>query len=720
MKSVDQNNNFIKKLSSNLKIQDYSIPRNMEKIRNIVEEKTTLINIDSRFRISDPKNIIKNDFKVLNNNPLKVQKDSNLIRVYDKNHEYSVEDKIVIKNVKNSSNIFSNGLIFLKNSFYVLVYHKEHNIDLNYKKYNSTFEITISSVTGVNDINYIDNIPINLLNTIHDIIVYSEDIIDILSIKTGYKVVVDEMYNYLEYLKDENNEKFLDIIKNYYLIKLPIKYKNINSEINLNIETTNLGTSFETFTYPGNTKIEINNIGGINFNLINANYPINYLQKQGFHTITKIENDYFYFESAIKAYKTIENSGGSDVVISKVISFVEGYPNSNNYKILLKKAFYNIKSIELVSSEFPSTEKIIKADGNLRNNTLQWQNIDDGDYIYSVVIPKGNYNRLTLTNTIIDKMNTVERVISDTNFKFYHQFELNIDLSTDEVVFNSYKEETLSKPFSIEYITLNNERRIILVINHPNNSVEVGDEIKISGSKSTNGISAQFINTTHIVYEVDTSNDSYSVLLPKINISSSTTDTSGGESVVIRVGFLVRFLFNSKNSLGSILGFRDVGEDHAITRFSDKISNKDSYELEGVTSVNLNSAGLERKIDSNILSFTGDNLYIYMILNDFSNIITSNEINNAFSKILLTGVPGDILFNTFVPAIKKFDEPLAQLNELNIKFVYPDGTLVDFNNINHSFTLSLTEEINRPTNTLLNTRFQFDNNSIADLADEIE
>jgi hypothetical protein len=212
----------------------------------------------------------------------------------------------------------------------------------------------------------------------------------------------------------------------------------------------------------------------------------------------------------------------------------------------------------------------------------------------------------------------------------------------------------------------------------------------------------------------------YSVLLPKINLSVATTDTSGGESVVIRVGFLVRFFFNTKNSLGSILGFRDVGEDHAVTRFSNKISNKDSYELEGVTSVNLNSAGLEKKIDSNILNFTGDNLYIYMILNDFSNIITSNEINNAFSKILLTGNPGEILFNTYVPATKEFDEPLAQLNELNIKFVYPDGTLVDFNNINHSFTLSIVEEINRPINTLLNTRFQFDNNSVVDLADEIE
>ena len=720
MKSVHQDNNYISKLSSNIKLEDYSIPKKNKNLQNIVEEKTTLINIDSRFRISDPKNIIKNDFKVLTPNPLMVQKDSNSIRIFEKSHEYKVEDKIVVKNIKNKNNIFSNGLTFLKDSFYVLVYHKNHNINLNYKNYNSTFEITLSSVTGIYDDNYIDNVPINLLNTIHDIIVYSDDIIDTLSIKSGYKVVVDKMYNYLEYLKENQTERFVDILNNYYLIKLPIKYKNINSQIALTTETNNTGNEFQTFTYPGNTKIEINNIGGIAFNLINANYPINYLQKQGFHTITKVEKDYYYFESSIKAYKTIEEAGGINVVISKVINFVEGYPNSNNYKILLKKTFYNIKSIELVSSEFPSTEKIIKEDGQLKNNVLQWQNIEDGDHIYSISIPKGNYNRLTIANIILDKMNNIERVISDTNFKYYHFFELNIDISTDEVIFNSYQEVTLSKPFSVEYVTLNNEQRIILVINHPNNSVAVGDEIKISGAKSTNGISAQFINTTHIVYEVDTSNDNYSILLPKINISASTTDTSGGESVVIRVGFLVRFFFNIKNSLGSILGFRDVGEDFAITRFSNKTSNKDSYELEGVTSVNLNSAGLEQKIDSNILNFTGDNLYIYMILNDFSNIITSNEINNAFSKILLTGNPGDILFNTYVQAVKNFDEPLAQLNELNIKFVYPDGTLVDFNNINHSFTLSIVEQINRPTNTLLNTRFEFDNKSVVELADEIE
>ena len=720
MKQIHQKNNFIKKLSSNYNLQEYSLPDKKKDYLNKKETKSTLINIDSRFRTSDPKNIIQDDYKVLDNNPLIIHKDSNIIKVYNKNHNYSVEDKIVVKNVKNKDNIFSNGLIFLKNSFYVLVYHKNHDINTNYKKYNSTFEISLSEILGIVDENYIDNIPINLLNTTHDIIVYDENILEIFSIQSGYKVITDLMYNYLEYLRTEESEEFKNIINNYYIIKLPLKYKNINTEIKLEDKTDNSGNVFSTYTYPGNSKIQINNIGGIAFNLINANFPINYLQKQGFHTITKVEKDYFYFETSIKAYKDVKGTGGENVVISKVVSFVEGYPNSNNYKIFLKKVFYNVTSIELVSTEFPSTEKIIKSEGTLKNNILQWQNIEDGSYVYSIVIPQGNYNRITLTQTLLDKMNSVERIISDTNSKYYHLFDLKIDISTDEVIFKSYKEVTLSKPFTVENITLNNESRIKLVISHPNNSVEVGEEIKISGAKSTNGISSQFINTTHIIYEVDTSTESYSIILPKINLTTSTTDTSGGESVVIRVGLLVRFFFNTSNSVGSILGFRNVGENHAITRFSNQISNKDSYEVEGVSSVNLNSAGIEKKIDSNILNFTGDNLYIYMVINDFSNIITSNEINNAFAKIQLTGNPGDILFNSYVPAKMIFDQPLSQLTEINVKFLYPDGSLVDFNNINHSFTLSIIEEINRPINTLLNTRFEFDNSSVVKLGDEIE
>ena len=41
---------------------------------------------------------------------------------------------------------------------------------------------------------------------------------------------------------------------------------------------------------------------------------------------------------------------------------------------------------------------------------------------------------------------------------------------------------------------------------------------------------------------------------------------------------------------------------------------------------------------------------------------------------------------------------------MNIKFTYPDGNLVDFRNINHSFTLRIVEKIIKPINTGINSK----------------
>ena len=43
-------------------------------------------------------------------------------------------------------------------------------------------------------------------------------------------------------------------------------------------------------------------------------------------------------------------------------------------------------------------------------------------------------------------------------------------------------------------------------------------------------------------------------------------------------------------------------------------------------------------------------------------------------------------------------------NELKIKIMYPDGTLPDFRNIDHSFTLRITEMVNYPRGTGLNSK----------------
>ena len=60
-------------------------------------------------------------------------------------------------------------------------------------------------------------------------------------------------------------------------------------------------------------------------------------------------------------------------------------------------------------------------------------------------------------------------------------------------------------------------------------------------------------------------------------------------------------------------------------------------------------------------------------------------------------------YNTFINYPLEFENPLSTLNELNIKITFADGTLPNFKNIDHSFTLKITELINYPKNTKINS-----------------
>ena len=97
-----------------------------------------------------------------------------------------------------------------------------------------------------------------------------------------------------------------------------------------------------------------------------------------------------------------------------------------------------------------------------------------------------------------------------------------------------------------------------------------------------------------------------------------------------------------------------------------------------------------------MLNLTGDNTYMLLYLNDFEGIISGSDSDHAFSKILLNGVPGDYMFNTFVNSPLEFDFPIKNLNEIKVSFKYPDGTIPDFRNYEHSFTLRITELIYKP------------------------
>lgn len=51
------------------------------------------------------------------------------------------------------------------------------------------------------------------------------------------------------------------------------------------------------------------------------------------------------------------------------------------------------------------------------------------------------------------------------------------------------------------------------------------------------------------------------------------------------------------------------------------------------------------------------------------------------------------IFNTYINYPVEFDIPIKSLNQFNISFTFADGTKPNFNNLNHSFTLLITEEL---------------------------
>jgi hypothetical protein len=93
--------------------------------------------------------------------------------------------------------------------------------------------------------------------------------------------------------------------------------------------------------------------------------------------------------------------------------------------------------------------------------------------------------------------------------------------------------------------------------------------------------------------------------------------------------------------------------------------------------------------------------------NDVEYVYLSNNLPSAFSKILLDGNPGDILFNTHVkhPSnVYSKSFPIPILTDLHIKFLYPDGSKVNFRNLDHSLTLNIIEEKIQNNNTYQNSK----------------
>ena len=672
--------------------------------------KTTLLNIDSSYRNITPKNIVKSDGKILPDNPLTFTRGSPTVAINYPNHSLNVGDYITIQNVTGITKTLVNSFILINNFKYLIIVLFDPNLNQlsenqinydfllktgqtneippDYTTYTDDLYINIELVGSQTESNLINNINLNSLIGIKKCLLSSDipaNNIDITKAATKTLFGLDNLN---------------DINPYTLFVELPISYINeLNDYYKLN----------QIF------KISYMHIGGIKLGYLNANFPINNYNYQSNYEIKNVldENNF----EIILNYASYGNltGGGNNIQVMKILNSIAGYPDADFYTIHLKNSFNNVIGIELASSEIPYVDLTIKKD---INDKLYWYNLEDGQNLYTLQIDDGYYSPVTLLQKIKDKINAVPRINSTETNIIYNYFDIIIESNIQKITFKPYNLTKLPNRLSIRSEVINTLTYYILNIGHPNNLVDIGDTIEIYSSstvtlkKQTNEgnqiyeVGADYINGQHKIYGINLENQTYDILLGKeseITSTLVTVEKAGGENILVKSKTKVSFLFNKPDTFGDIMGFKNVNDAFSVTEFDSNVSNKDSY----IYSNNLNSVGNEIDYSSGFFNLSGKFNYMLMYLNDIEFVYSNSNVSSAFAKISLAGNPGDILFDTFVsqPAhIYSKVFPISTLSELNVKFLYPDGSRVNFRNINHSFTLKITEEQEHNDNINLNSQ----------------
>jgi hypothetical protein len=418
--------------------------------------------------------------------------------------------------------------------------------------------------------------------------------------------------------------------------------------INIDIPPTN-----NTLSGTKNLTITLLNIGGIPINLINANYPLTDDRLQGFQDILAVSKDYVSIRVNYTATNSII-SGGNNIVVSHIINQLSSFPTPDYYELILKKNFRRVAELKVISSEIPFTTKNVTKN----NNTFYWKNVTDGSYVNSVIIPDGLYTSTSLLELLVSLTNKV--VVNNSSNK-YHYFTFTITNLTYTLFTNVVT--TLYQPLATDAVISTSEALTkYMYINFDYHNLRDGDTIVIKNALSFNGIPSEVINSTYTVIVVN--QNQIKVTLPNYNQDPNTVqiNNSGGNTVQIIIPINCRLIASDFNILNTI-GLKE------------SINYATSF-----------------KSYKPILTCLFPHIELRCILpnvnNENYNFIDSEPI---LTKIRMKGNIGEFIYDKHSNMSLIFNPPINDLSTITFQFVYPDGSTVDFNNVEHSFTLQITE-----------------------------
>jgi len=520
--------------------------------------------------------------------------------------------------------------------------------------------VEITGFIGNPTSEYFGNIPINTINNNHQIILYNS----------------------------ENGDEFSATLS-FFFIQL--------------VQPFTAGTSV-LLSY--NVTLTYLSYGTIPYNSINADYPVGANNIIGNHTVysttpSAISVKYTqtpYYNCYMSGSHDIIYFGGTNMYVSKITNILYGNPEPNSYKISLNDTFQNIIMARIKSSCFPNIRDTFFKNDNYQNNKLYWQNADDGEYVYSVELDVGQYDATSLCTALETKINATAKVTTSTTYTDYNLMTVSMDTHTNIVTFKSFKKGYLRFPITKIDPPINqtNVPAITYTIriyqqSHKLLTTDIGLLLVFSGFIDCNGISSSYLNGTHAVTNIVDA-DYYEFQLTNINVDSSlTTNSGGGNAVVVEVPCLFRLLFNYSDTMGEVLGFRNVGNDTSITYYKNTITNQSPYYIEPQT----DSQGNTIIYPNNSLQFIKSD-YVLMTCKELAYHNVPNiyhfgktEILNVFAKIHFKDSLKTFVVDTYADAPMIINDPI-ELHELTLNFYTPFGELFDFHNQPHSFILELT------------------------------
>jgi hypothetical protein len=234
--------------------------------------------------------------------------------------------------------------------------------------------------------------------------------------------------------------------------------------------------------------------------------------------------------------------------------------------------------------------------------------------------------------------------------------------------------------------------KVVITTQLPHNIID-GQNVRLSNTNSVPSIDGgNYVVTL-------TSDDSFEIDYPPGLVSS------GDEGVI---GMSNAFILYGVESVGGIDSEAFNNREHMVRDIIDKHTikfNVTSYATETkigggdnlyVSSLLHGFSGMQDNTKNSLLNrsinLEGEN-YAFLCCPQLSTMMNTGDVRNIFARITLDQSPGSVVF-AFLSNPKNFDTvPLDKLNELEFSIVNYDNTLYEFNDLDYSFVLEITEVV---------------------------